>query len=248
MVKFDNLPSCMQNDEVKKYYDILEKKKVSLFLKRVFDIVVSAIMLIFLIIPIAIIALMIKLDSPGKVIFKQERITKYGRKFYIYKFRTMVENAEKLGTQVTVDNDPRITRIGKKLRKLRLDELTQVFNILKGDMSFVGTRPEVKKYVDKYDDEMYATLLLPAGVTSLASIYYKDEDKLLEGAYDTDKVYVEEVLPSKMYYNLKSIENFSFLSDIITMFKTVFAVLGKEYKVDLPVDQEQTAEKEVMKK
>ena len=152
----------------------------------------------------------------------------------------MVNNADKIGTHVTVGNDSRITKVGKFIRKCRLDEISQLIDVFRGTMTFVGTRPEAEKYVKEYTPEMMATLLLPAGVTSIASIYYKDEAELLENAEDADKTYVEEILPAKMKYNLKSIEKFGFWRDIGTMFKTVFAVLGKEYKEE---DQKLTAEK-----
>lgn len=230
--KWEKLPSEMQTDEVRKYYDILRKKNFSLFWKRVFDIFVSALMLIVLSPLFLVLAIAIKIDSKGPVFYRQERVTQYGKHFKIHKFRTMVSNADKIGTAVTVDNDCRVTRVGRKLRGVRLDELPQLLDILNGNMSFVGTRPEVPKYVEQYSPEMTATLLLPAGVTSLASIYYKDEAELLSGAKDADKVYIEKILPAKMYYNLKAIEKFSFWRDIKTMFMTVFAVLGKEYKGD----------------
>ena len=139
----------------------------------------------------------------------------------------MVENAESLGSQVTTGEDPRITKCGRWLRKFRIDEIPQLFNILKGELSFVGVRPEVPKYVNKYTPEMFATLLLPAGVTSMTSIMYKDESKLLEGAENPDKTYVEEILPEKMKYNLEYIKNFNFWYDIKVMVKTVFAVIKK---------------------
>lgn len=230
--KWEELPDNMQTDEVKCYYETLKKKKISLFLKRVFDIVVSAIMLLVLSPVFVVLAIAIKLESQGPVFYRQERVTQYGKTFKIFKFRTMVQNADKIGAQVTVGNDARITRVGKIIRKFRLDEISQLIDVFRGTMTFVGTRPEVPRYVAHYTNEMMATLLLPAGVTSIASIYYKDEDKLLEGADDPNKVYVEDVLPDKMYYNLKAIENFSFLGDIKIMFMTVFAVLGKEYKDD----------------
>ena len=183
-------------------------------------------MLIVLLSPVMLIlAVAIKLDSPGTVMFRQVRVTQYGKEFRIFKFRTMVQNAQQLGTQVTVKGDSRITRMGHFLRKCRLDELPQLFNILLGEMSFVGTRPEVPKYVSRYTPEMMATLLLPAGVTSQASIQYKDEDRLLENAQDADKTYVEQVLPGKMEYNLKSILEFSLWKDFKTMIDTVVAVV-----------------------
>ena len=226
MKAFDKLPEEFQNDEVRRYYDILSKKQASVIFKRAFDLFVSVILLIFLIIPIAVIAIAVKCDSKGPVMFRQERVTKYGRRFKIFKIRTMVVNAESLGTMVTTDSDSRVTRIGRKLRKYRLDELPQVFNVLSGSMTVVGTRPEVPKYVDMYEDKYYATLLLPAGITSLASIMYTDEEKLLASTEDADKVYVETILPEKMKYNLEYTEHFSFGSDVKLMFKTVKEVFS----------------------
>lgn len=222
---WEQLPEELQLDEVKPYYEILKKKKLSLILKRIFDVVVSFIMLIILLPVFIFLGIAIKIDSKGPVFFRQERITQYGKTFKIFKFRTMVNNAEKLGTQVTVGNDARITKVGKFIRDCRLDEIAQLLNILTGDMTFVGTRPEVRKYVNHYTKEMMATLLLPAGVTSLASIYYKDEAKLLDKSNNPDKTYVEEVLPGKMKYNLQSIKEFNFFEDIKTMIKTVVAVI-----------------------
>ncbi len=230
--KWEKLPPEMQMGEVRKYYDILRKKNFSLFRKRLFDIFASALMLIVLSPLFLILAIAIKIDSKGTVFYRQERVTQYGKRFRIHKFRTMVSNADKIGTAVTIENDSRVTKVGRKIRGLRLDELPQLLDVLSGNMSFVGTRPEVPKYVAKYLPEMMATLLFPAGVTSLASIYYKDEAELLNGAEDADQVYVEKILPAKMYYNLKAIEKFGFWQDIKTMFMTVFAVLGKEYKGD----------------
>lgn len=249
LCKWEKLPEELKIDAVKPYYDKLRKKRFGLFLKRIFDIVVSLIMLIFFAPLFVLLAIAIKIDSRGPVFYRQVRVTQYGKKFRIFKFRTMVKNADKLGAQVTVNRDPRITRVGKVIRKCRLDEICQLIDVFRGTMSFVGTRPEVPKYVEKYTDEMMATLLLPAGVTSVASIYYKDEAELLDSAEDTDVTYVEEVLPSKMYYNLKAIERFSFWSDIGVMFKTVFAVLGKEYKGDYTsVEQEEISKETVGKK
>lgn len=228
--KWEALPDFMKNDEVRVYYNSLQKKKVSMFLKRVIDLVGGVILLIILAIPMGIIAVMIKLDSEGPVFYRQERVTTYGKHFKIHKFRTMVSNADKIGSAVTIGNDSRITKVGAKLRGCRLDELPQVFDLISGDMSFVGTRPEAVKYVKEYKPEYMATLLLPAGITSEASIRYKDEAELLDGAEDVDKVYIEEVLPGKMKYNLESIKRFSFVGEIVTMFRTVFAVIGKDYK------------------
>ena len=215
----------MKNEEVKTYYNILQKKKTSLMLKRVFDVIVSILMIILLSPVLIAVSIWIKLDSKGPVFYRQERITQYGRVFRIFKFRTMVTGADKIGTLVTTKNDSRITRVGEKIRKCRLDEIPQLFNILLGDMSFVGTRPEVKKYVDAYTDEMMATLLLPAGVTSLASIQYRDEDEILakyvDEEHSVDEVYVEKILPDKMRYNLKYLKSFSIVEDIVLCVKTV---------------------------
>ena len=222
---WNELPEYMRTDEVRPYYDLLQRKKLSLFFKRVFDIVISLIMIILCSPILLIISILIVKDSKGGVFYRQERVTQYGRVFRIFKFRTMVQNADQIGTQVTVSNDSRITKIGSKLRDCRLDELPQLFNIFLGDMTFVGTRPESVHYVKSYTNEMYATLLLPAGVTSEASIEYKDEADLLDQADDVDSVYIHEVLPEKMKYNLNSIKEFSFFKEIATMFRTVLAVL-----------------------
>ena len=228
--KWDDLPDFMRVDEVRPYWEILDKKRGQLVLKRVFDLVVSIILLVILGIPMGIIAVLIKRDSEGPVFYRQERVTTYGRHFRIHKFRTMVSNADKIGTAVTVGNDSRITKVGARLRGHRLDELPQVLDVICGDMSFVGTRPEAVKYVERYKPEFNATLLMPAGITSEASIRYKDEDKLLNAADDVDEVYVNEVLPAKMKWNLESIRRFRFLREILTMFRTVFTVMGKDYE------------------
>ena len=227
--RWEDLPDFMRIDEVRPYYEVLKKRRGSLLLKRIMDLVGGVLLLIVLAIPMAVIAVMIKLDSEGPVFYRQERVTTYGKHFKIHKFRTMVSNADKIGTAVTIGNDSRITRVGAKLRGCRLDELPQVLDLISGDMSFVGTRPEAVKYVEKYKPEYMATLLLPAGITSEASIRYKDEAELLENAVDVDRVYVDEVLPGKMKFNLQSIKEFSFIGEIATMFRTVFAVLGKDY-------------------
>lgn len=230
MCKWEELPDFMRTSEVRPYWEVLNKKHGQLVLKRIFDFSAALILLIILAIPMVVIAVMIKKDSEGPVFYRQERVTTYGRHFRIHKFRTMVSNADKIGTAVTTGNDSRITGVGRKLRRLRLDELPQLLDVLQGTMSFVGTRPEAVRYVERYKSEWNATLLMPAGITSEASIRYKDEDKLLDDEKDTDKVYMEDILPVKMYYNLKNIMSFSFWRDIQLMFMTVFAVCGKEYK------------------
>ena len=227
MISWEKLPSQMQTEAVKPYYEILQKKQISLIFKRLFDIVVSIIMLLILSPVFLVLAIAIKLDSKGPVFYRQVRVTQYGKEFRIFKFRTMVNNADKIGSQVTVGGDSRITRVGKVIRECRLDEIGQLLNILGGSMTFVGTRPEVPKYVEKYTSEMWATLLLPAGVTSEASIRYKDEAALLDAAEDVDATYIQDVLPGKMKYNLRSIQEYSFFKDIETMFQTVFAVVEK---------------------
>ena len=225
MRKWNDLPKEMQVEQVKKYYEILQCHKGSLLAKRIFDIIVASLLVVILSPILLFLSILIKIDSPGPVMFRQVRVTTYGKPFRIFKFRTMVNNADKIGTQVTTKGDSRVTRMGKMLRGCRLDELPQLFNVLKGEMSFVGTRPEVEKYVEHYTDEMKATLLMPAGITSRASIEYKDEERLLESAENADEVYIHQVLPEKMKYNLRAIEKFSFWDDIKTMFATVIAVI-----------------------
>ena len=227
--KWDNLPENFRTDAVRKYYDSLKKKSCSLFFKRIFDIVLSALMLIILSPVFLILSIIIKLDSNGPVFYRQTRVTTYGKEFKIFKFRTMVQNADKIGTQVTVSNDSRITKVGAFLRKYRLDEISQLIDVFRGKMTFVGVRPEVPKYVEHYTDEMLATLLLPAGITSKTSICYKDENELLDSAEDADSTYINEILPAKMKYNLKGLLEFGFFNDIKIMFMTVAAVLGIEY-------------------
>lgn len=226
--KWDELPDFMRNDEVKPYYEILRKKKRQLILKRVFDICVALVLIVLLSPIILFFSIWIKFDSKGSIFYRQERVTQYGKVFRIIKFRTMIDNADKMGNLITSKNDSRITKVGKKIRKYRIDEIPQLFNVLIGDMSFVGTRPEVKKYVDQYTDEMYATLLLPAGVTSLASIEFKDEDEIISEYVNeyrsVDEVYVQKVLPLKMKYNLEALTSFYFVKEIAVMFNTILKV------------------------
>ena len=221
--KYDDLPSILKNKETKEYYDILHKKRGYLVLKRIFDIILSTILLIILLPVFIILGIIIKIDSKGPIFYRQERVTKYGKIFKIFKFRTMIVDADK-GSLITVNEDDRVTRIGKKIRNSRIDEIPQLINILIGDMSFVGTRPEVKKYVDLYTDEMMATLLMPAGVTSRASINYKDESKIIEKYMDKmsiDDIYVKKILKEKMKYNLEYIKKCSIIEDIKICIKTV---------------------------
>lgn len=227
---WDELPPPMRTEEVRKYYDLLQKKRWSLHIKRGFDVTASLLLLLLASPAFLALALAIKADSEGPVFYRQERVTQYGKHFRIHKFRSMEDGADRKGSLVTVRNDSRVTRVGAVIRKYRLDELAQLIDVLAGDMSFVGTRPEVPKYVARYTPEMMATLLLPAGITSETSIRFKDEDKLLNGAEDVDKVYVERVLPEKMKLNLESLEKLSLREDFLTMLRTLFVVFGKEYR------------------
>ena len=223
--KWKDIPEFMKNEEVRKYYDILNKKRFSLILKRFFDIVMSMILLLILSPIFLVLAIWIKIDSQGPAFYRQERVTQYGKIFRIFKFRTMISNADQIGALVTTQNDTRITKVGEKIRKCRLDEIPQLINILIGDMSFVGTRPEVRKYVDAYTDEMKATLLLPAGVTSSASISYRDEDevisKYVDNKHSIDDVYIEKILPEKMKYNLNYFYKYTLAKDLILCVKTI---------------------------
>jgi lipopolysaccharide/colanic/teichoic acid biosynthesis glycosyltransferase len=228
LLRWDELPQKMQNEQVRRYYEHLANQRFSLFLKRSFDLFFAIILLIFMLPLFLVITIAITMDSKGSIFFRQTRITQYGREFKIFKFRTMVQDAEKIGAQVTVKSDPRITKVGHFLRIHRLDEYPQLLNIITGDMTFVGTRPEVPKYVAYYTDEMLATLLLPAGVTSEASIYYKDEAQILDGVEDVDKTYIKVVLPEKMAINLSSIENYSVRNDLITLTRTIIIIIQKK--------------------
>lgn len=232
LIKWEDLPDNMKNESVRKYYEVLYKKRLSLFVKRIFDIVISMITLIVLSPVFLILSVIIRIDSNGPALFRQVRVTQYGKQFRIFKFRTMVNNAEKIGMQVTTKNDSRVTRVGRFLRKFRLDEIPQLLNIITGGMSFVGTRPEVVKFVEQYTDEMMATLLLPAGVTSEASIQYKDEERILSNVDDADKTYVNVVLPEKMRYNLRCIKEFSFFGEIKIMVRTVLTVVKRDKNAD----------------
>lgn len=222
---WDDLPDFMQTEEVRPYYDNLKKHEKELYLKRAFDVVAASILLVLLAPVMLVVAVWIKLDSPGPVFFRQTRITQYGKEFRIFKFRTMVNNADKMGLAVTIGNDSRITKVGAIIRKYRIDEFPQLFNVLSGDMSFVGARPEVRKYVEAYTNEMFATLLLPAGITNEASIRFKDEGLILAKSEDSDKTYVMEILPDKMMICLESLSSFSSLSEFKVLFKTIIAVI-----------------------
>lgn len=227
--KWEDLPAFMRLPEVKPYYDCLNSKKEQLLLKRVFDFLLALALVIILAIPMVLITVWVCLDSKGAPIFSQERVTTYGKHFHIHKFRTMVSHADMKGLLLTAKADSRITKAGMFLRHFHLDEMPQILDVLVGNMSFVGTRAEVPAYVEKYRPEYYATLLMPAGITSEATIRYKDEYKLLDAADDYERVYLEEILPAKMKWNLESIRRFRFLRELLTMVRTVLAILGKEY-------------------
>ena len=218
---FAVLPPVFQQEEVRPYYDLLAKKQFQLVLKRILDVLMALVLCLLLSPFLLVTALAIKLDSPGPVLYRQERVTQYGRHFYIYKFRTMVANADKIGAAVTKSDDVRITRVGKVLRRLHFDEFSQLFNVLRGDMTFVGVRPEVPKFVARYTPEMWATLLLPAGLTSRCSIAYRNENDKLEGVEDPEKVYIEEILPDKMRINLREMRHFSLVREAKVLFDTI---------------------------
>lgn len=226
--KWEKLPKELQIEEVRPYWEKLRKKNFSLFWKRVFDIFVSGICLLILLPFFLILSLAIVIDSPGGVFYRQERVTQYGKHFRIFKFRSMVSGADKKGTLVTVNNDSRVTRVGKFIRKFKIDEISQLIDIFMGTMTFIGTRPEVPKYVNQYKPEYLATLLLPAGVSSMASIMFKDENEMLEKAENTEETYINEVLPIKMKWNLSDLKKYGFWRDIKLCFMTVFAVFFKK--------------------
>ena len=223
------MPQFMKNHYTLEAVKVLEKKKAMLVFKRLFDICLSLILLVILSPVFLVLAICIKLEDGGPIFYRQQRITTYGRVFRIFKFRTMILNADKMGPLVTQDNDSRITKIGKKIRDFRLDEIAQLINVLIGDMTFVGTRPEVQKYVDAYSEEMMVTLLLPAGITSRSSIEFRNEadkiSKWMEQGLTADEAYIQKILPEKMRYNIDYISELSITQDIKVMLQTVFAVL-----------------------
>lgn len=227
--KWEKLPKELQIEEVRPYWEILRKKNFSLFWKRVFDIFASSICLLILLPFFLILSLVIVIDSRGGVFYRQERITQYGKHFRIFKFRSMVSGADKKGTLVTVNNDVRVTRVGKFIRRFKIDELSQLIDVFRGTMTFVGTRPEVPEYVSQYKSEYYATLLLPAGITSMASIMFKDENNMLKNTENIDETYVNQILPIKMKWNLSELKRFGYWRDIKICFMTFFTILGKKY-------------------
>ena len=204
---------------------VLKKKSFSLFLKRCFDIAASALGLLVLAIPFLIIAVIIKATSKGPVCFRQVRVGKNGKEFRIFKFRTMVVDAEKKGMQITVGADSRITGIGKFLRKTKIDELPQLINVLIGQMSFVGPRPEVPKYVAMYSDYQRNILKIKPGITELASIVYRDENDVLAKSEDPEATYINEIVPKKIELNMEYMQKMGFWYDIKLIFMTFAAIL-----------------------
>ncbi|CEN76524.1 sugar transferase [[Clostridium] sordellii] len=215
----------LSNKELLNIKEELNKRKLRLAIKRTFDIVASFIGLILLSPILIIIAVFIKLDSKGPVFFKQKRVGKNKQIFEIYKFRTMVIDAEKLGKQITVGNDNRITKIGKFIRKCKLDELPQLINVLKGEMSLVGPRPEVPKYVELYDVYQEQVLLVQPGITDYASIEFRNENELLGKSKNPEATYIDEIMPTKIELNLLYIKNISLLEDFKLIFNTILAIL-----------------------
>jgi lipopolysaccharide/colanic/teichoic acid biosynthesis glycosyltransferase len=195
-------------------------------IKRVFDIVVAGVGLIVLFPVMIIVALLIKSDSQGPVFFKQQRMGKGFRPFWIYKFRTMKENSELAGRLVTVGEDPRITRVGRFLRKTKIDELPQLINVLKGDMSFVGPRPEVPRFVELFQREYAEILAIRPGITDLASLKYQDEASLLAKAEDPEEEYLQHVLPDKIRLAKDYLQHSSLFFDLWLIAKTLFKVLN----------------------
>lgn len=225
----NKIPEFMLNSYTMEAAKILSKKRLYLGLKRLFDIILSLLLLIILSPIFLIVTICIKAEDKGPVFYRQQRVTQYGRIFRIYKFRTMILDADKIGPLVTEDEDPRITKVGRKIRSYRLDEVPQLLNVLIGDMTFVGTRPEVKKYVDMYTPEMKVTLLLPAGITSLSSIEFRHESEKIaqwtETGLSVDEAYVQKILPEKMQYNIEYIQQSNLFTDFSIMIKTVLAIL-----------------------
>ena len=204
---------------------VLEKRKVHLALKRLMDVVISGGALLVIWPVLLLIALAIRIDDPGPVFYRQVRVGKDGKEFRIYKFRTMVVDADKKGLAITVGRDNRITRVGRILRKTKLDELAQLINVFTGEMSFVGPRPEVPKYVNLYTPYQRQVLLVRPGITDYASIAYRNENDLLEGAEDPERMYIETIMPDKIELNMKYLHEISPLADIRLIISTIIAVI-----------------------
>ena len=204
---------------------VLEKRKLQLVLKRAMDIVISGCALAVIWPVLLLIALAIKIDDPGPVFYRQVRVGRNGKEFRIFKFRTMIVDADKKGLAITVGRDNRITRMGRLLRKTKLDELAQLINVFTGEMSFVGPRPEVPKYVNMYTPYQRQVLLVRPGITDYASIAYRNENDLLEGADDPERMYIDVIMPDKIELNMKYLREISPLADIRLIFSTIVAVI-----------------------
>lgn len=195
--------------------------KLNQAVKRIFDFLLSLFGIIMLSPIFIIVSIAIKLDSKGSILFLQKRVGRYGKEFNIYKFRTMVTDAEKLGKQITVGKDNRITRVGAFLRKFKIDELPQLFNVLKGDMSLVGPRPEVPKYVALYNKEQRKVLDIRPGITDMASLRYKDENDILGKVDNPEEYYINVIMKDKLNLNLEYIEKSNVFFDIYLILKTI---------------------------
>ncbi len=204
---------------------VLEGRKRQLALKRAMDVAISGCALLVLWPALLLVALAIKIDDPGPVFYRQVRVGKNGREFRIFKFRTMVVDADKKGLQITVGRDNRITRMGALLRKTKLDELAQLLNVFLGDVSFVGPRPEVPKYVAMYTPYQRQVLLVRPGITDYASIAYRNENDMLAGAEDPERMYIDVIMPDKIELNMKYLHEISPLADIRLILKTIVAVI-----------------------
>ncbi|WP_243112511.1 MULTISPECIES: sugar transferase [Acutalibacteraceae] len=222
---YETLPQSMKNEYTRSYWDRLQKKRGTLAFKRAGDIMASLVILLVLSPILLLLALAVKLDSPGPVFYRQIRVGRYDRDFKIFKFRTMVQDADKIGPAVTTGGDERITRVGKLIRRCRLDEFSQLLNVLNGTMSLVGPRPEVRRYVEAYTPEGMATLLIRPGITAPSSIAFKDEDRLLVSSGDPDRIYIEQILPPKTELNLQYLRGISVAADMKIMVRTIAAVI-----------------------
>lgn len=214
LTNFEHLPERMRTEAVRSYAEELAARRGALIAKRLMDLLLCGVTFLIALPFFLIFSVLVKLTSSGPVFFRQERMGRDMQPFFILKFRTMVQDADQKGVQLTTGNDRRITGFGKFLRATNMDEMPQLVNVLKGEMSVIGTRPEVRRYVEAYTDEMYATLLLAPGMLSNASVKYKKESELLDGAEDPQRVYVEQILPDKMRYNLEYLHHVSVSEDL----------------------------------
>lgn len=194
-------------------------------IKRAFDFILSFVGLVLLTPLFLIVALLIKLDSKGPVFYMQSRVGRFNNDFKLFKFRTMTLNADRLGLLTLSSRDERITKLGYYLRKYKVDELPQLINVLKGDMSLVGPRPEVRKYVDLYSKNQMKVLDFRPGITDVSSIRYSNENEVLENQSEPEKYYIEVIMPEKIKYNLEYLKKQNILSDIQTIFRTLAKIV-----------------------